>query len=287
MLDFLDKVIDKVLDTGWVGSPKPTRSFEVPDENFSRDLTGLTLNIYLVEIRENKDFRRASWDSVEQPDGRFVLSQPPAYYDCHYLISAWSQVQASGLASPTAEEHAALGGALLVLNRNPDVVPSTITVSGGGQVFQQAHIYLSAGPPETPRVVNDFWSTMKQPWRPTISLIATAPLDYSQDLFPAPPLVTLVVRTGFIDAAAETFDESIEIGGFVLQDSDGKPILGADVLRIATGEQVKTDSQGRFIFAGLSPGKHRLRASASNLQSLERELDLPNAPLQDHVFRLQ
>ena len=93
MLDLLDRVIDRVLDTGWVGTPKPERSFDIPDDSFRTRTTVLTLNIYLVEIRENKDHRRGNWDFIPLPDRTTVLSQPPAYFDCHYLISAWSAVQ--------------------------------------------------------------------------------------------------------------------------------------------------------------------------------------------------
>jgi hypothetical protein len=286
VLNLLDSVIDKVLDTGWVVGPKPDLSFDIPDDSFRTKITSLTLNIYLVEIRENKDHRRANWDTTPLPDRTTVLSQPPAYFDCHYLISAWSAVQPNDISSPTSEEHAALGGALFVLIRNPDVGAAALGVPGGGPVFQQGHIYLSVAAPETPRVVNDFWSTMKLPWRPTISLIATTPLDPALDSPPAPPMITFVQRFGGINAASNTFEESIQIGGWVLRSAGDVPVAGATVLRVATGEQAQTDSQGRFSFAGLRPGIHRIRASAPGLTPIERDLDVPNGSADSHIFRL-
>lgn len=286
MLNLLDNVIDKVLDTGWVAGPKPDRSFDIPDDSFRTRVTNLTLNIYLVEIRENKDHRRANWDAIPLADRTTVLSQPPAYFDCHYLISAWSPVQPNDISSPTSEEHGGLGGALLVLVRNPDVGPAALGVVGGGPVFQQGHIYLNVAAPETPRVVNDFWSTMKLPWRPTISLIATTPLDPLLDSPPAPPMITLVQRFGGINAASNTFEELITIGGLVLRLAGGAPVAGAMVERIATGAQVKTDSQGRFSFAGLRAGTHQFHVTAAGLTPFDGAIVIPGGPPESHIFKL-
>jgi hypothetical protein len=287
MLNILDNVLDKILNDGWITPPaKPDRSFAIPDSSFKNTVATLTLNIYLTEIRENRDFRRANWDTVALPDRTTVVSQPPSYFDCHYLISSWSAVQPSDIASGVADEHAALGGALRVLVRNPDVVPGVLGVPGGGVVFQNAHIYLNVAPPEAPRVTHDFWNTMQLPWRPAISLIATAPVDALFDSPPSPPLISFVQRYGGIGTAPGTFEEQIQIGGWVLRFAGDVPIAGATVLRVATGELVATDSQGRFSFAGLQPGIHRLRASAGGFTPIERDLDIPNGPPDSHIFRL-
>lgn len=287
MLNLLDQVIGKVLTAAWPGpGALPDLSFEVPDDSFRTGLAKLTLNIYMAEIRENKEHRRPHWDTIQQADRTYVQSQPPGYFDCHYLISAWSTTIQGPLASPVAEEHAALGAALFALLRNPEVIPAALGVVGGGPVFQAAHVFLTVAPPETPRVVNDFWSTMKLPWRPAISLIATAPLDPAFDTPPSPPMITFVQRYGGIDAASGTFEELIQIGGWVLLLAGDTPVVGAAVLRIATGEQVFTDSQGRFVFSGLTPGIHRLRVSAPALTTIERDLDLPNGLPASHVFKM-
>jgi len=288
MLNFLDNVLDKILDTGWIAPPaKPDRSFVIPDDTFQNSVANLTLNIYLAEIRENRDFRRAEWDTIPLPNRTTVLSMPPSYFDCHYLISAWSPVQqGNGIASGISDEHAALGGALRVLLRNPDVVPGAIGIIGAGDVFQNAHIYLTVAAPETPRVVHDFWNTVQRPWRPAISLIATAPVDPLFDSRPSPPMITFVQRYGILGPAPTVFEEMIQIGGWVLLLAGDVPIPGAAVTRVANGEQVLTDAQGRFSFAGLLPGIHRIRASATGLTPLERDLDIPNGPPDSHVFRL-
>jgi hypothetical protein len=58
------------------------------------------------------------------------------------------------------------------------------------------------------------------------------------------------------------------------------------VRRVATGETATTDAQGRYIFAGLRPGTHRLRAEATGFTAVERDLNLPAGPPADHIFAL-
>lgn len=286
MLNLLDEVLRAVLSAD-LGVPPagPTLSFDVPNEDFAGRVSGRTLNVYLAEVRENREHRRSQYDTIHLPDRSVISSQPPAYFDCHYLISAWSGMQQSEIATPVAEEHALLGAALRVFVRNPDVVPGALGV-GGGPVFQDAHVYLGVAAPDAPRVVNDFWSTMKQAWRPTISLIATAPLDPLLDSPPGPVVVTFVQRVGVLGGAANHFEELVHIGGWVLELASERPIQGATVERISNGEVALTDAQGRFSFSGLRPGVHRFRASAPGMTSMERNLDVPGGDPLSHVFRL-
>lgn len=287
MLNLLDEVIERVFSTDWSSPPAlPTIAFGVPDEDFRTRLEAPTINVYLAEIRENRDLRRSQYDRVVLPDNITVLSQPPTYLDCHYLISAWSPTLESEIASPTVEEHALLGATLRVLVRNPDVVPGALGVAGGSAVFLDGHVYLSVAPPDAPRVVHEFWSTMKLPWRPTITLIATAPVDPNKDDPAGPLVVTFVQRTGAIGAPPNTFEEQIQIGGWVVRQLDDQPIARATVRHLASGEEVTTDAQGRFSFSGLQPGVHRFRASAPGRLPLEQDIDVPNGDAESHVFRL-
>jgi hypothetical protein len=290
MLNLIDRLLLKLLDTGWTTPPppaKPSFFFSIPDGDWLTRVkarTGVQLNIYLYEVRENRDFRRASWDNVTLPDGTVVLSQPPAYVDCHYLISAWSSVEDSDITSPVLDEHQVLSEALRVLLRNPDVVPAALGIPNGGVVFQNAHVYLNVAPPEPPRVLNDFWSTMKLPWRPAVMLIVTAPIDLLVDSAPSPVVTTLIQRSAMIGSA--TVEELIDIGGLVLKAVDQSPIPGALVERLDSTESVTTDAQGRFVFTGIVRGIHKFRASASGMTPIERNIDVPADPPATHVFQL-
>ena len=290
MLNLVDNLILKVLDTGWTTSPPPAKPgfyFTIPDEDWQAKVkagTAFRLNIYLYEMRENRDFRRAAWDNVELADRSVALSQPPAYIDCHYLISAWSPAEDSEMTSPILDEHQVLSEAMRVLLRNPDVVPSAVGVVGGGQVFQNAHVYLNVAPPEPPRVLNDFWSTMKLPWRPAVMLVVTAPLDLLRDSGPSPVVMTLIQRYAVIGGAQ--IEEWIEIGGLVLKAAGQSPIAGATVTRLDNNEQVTTDAQGRFVFTGIQRGVHTFRASATGMTTVQRDIEVPADPPATHIFQL-
>lgn len=290
MLKEVDSLILKLLDTGWTTAPPPAKpgfSFTVPDEDWLTKVKAestLRLNIYLYEVRENRDFHRAAWDNVTLPDSSVVLSQPPAYLDCYYLISAWSPAEDGAMASPTLDEHQVLSEAMRILFRNPDVVPGAVGVAGGGPVFQNAHVYLTVAPPQTPQVLNEFWSTMKLPWRPAVLLIVTAPLDMLQDSPPSPVVTTLIQRFAVIGGAG--VEELIDIGGLVLKAADQSPIAGATVARLDSTDAVTTDAQGRFVFTGIQRGVHKFRASATAMTPQERDINIPVDPPANYIFKL-
>jgi hypothetical protein len=288
MLDLVDNLILKLLDDGWTSPPaKPGFFFTVPDGDWQTKVkmrTGLQLNIYLYEVKENREFRRSTWDNVALPDRTVALSQPPVYLDCHYLISAWSPTEDSDLASPVLDEHQMLSETLRVLLRNPDVVPAALPIPGGGVVFRNAHVYLTVVPPEPPRILNDFWSTMKLPWRPAVMLVVTAPLDLLMDAPPSPVVTTLIQRFAQIGSAA--IEELIDIGGLVLRAADQAPIPGALVERLDGSGTATADAQGRFVFTGILRGVHKFRASAPGMTPIERDIDVPADPPATHIFQL-
>jgi len=289
MLNLVDKLIEKILDSGWTPNPPPVKPkffFTIPDDDWQTDVksgTGMRLNIYLYELSENRNLRRAQWDQVELDDGTLALSQPPVYVDCHYLISAWSSAETSELIQPVLDEHQVLAEAMRVLLANPDVVPGALGITDG-PVFKNAHIYLTVAPPEPPRVSNDFWSTMKLPWRPAVMLVVTAPLDVLRDSPSAPMVTTLIQRYVPIDSAV--VEEQIDIGGLVLKAADQSPIAAATVLRLENNETAVTDAQGRYVFTGLLRGVHAFRASAIGMRPLQRAIDVPADPPDTHVFEL-
>lgn len=297
MLKLLDQVVETVLAGGWSLAPVPLFAFSVPDEDWQKrvkaDMGNQRVNIYLYEVRENRDFRRPDWDVVALADRTSVLSMPPAYFDCHYLISAWSPMVDNDMVNPVADEHQILGEVLRVLMRRPDVNPAALGVIGGGPVFQSSHVYLTVAPPEPPRVLNDFWGTMRLPWRPAVQLVATAPLDLLRDSAPpVPPVSTLIQHYALrgdpdplAGPSAAKYEESILIGGLVLR-TDGTPVAGATVRRIDTGEQVASDAGGRYVLGGLKSGSLSLHVTAAGLAPADRTFTVPAANPDDYVFTL-
>jgi hypothetical protein len=288
VLNFLDETIRTLLDTEWVAPPaKPEFFFTVPNDAWQSDVTNngtkMRLNIYLYEVRENRDWRRAPLDPIPLPDRSVVFSRPPVYLDCHFLISAWSPSETTTLLKPVEDEHATLAAAMRILYRNPEVIPTDLGILGG-PVFEQARIALTVAPPEIPRVLNDFWSTMKSPWRPAIQLVATAPLDLLADTPPARRVITLIQRHRFVDTVPS--EDWMQIGGWVVKQLDGSAVPAATVRHDATGRTVTADAEGRWIMTGLQAGTHAFVASAAPFIDDAHNITVPNGAIAERVFRL-
>jgi hypothetical protein len=178
---------------------------------------------------------------------------------------------------------------LRILLANPDVRPSALPVPGGGDLFQQAHVYLTVAAPDPSRALGDFWTSMRVPWRPAISLVVTAPLDLLVEDEPAPALTTFVQHYRHIDSTAAS-EERIQFGGWVVRLSDDGPVANAVVELLGAGGVVigtaTTDAAGRFEFADLRRGPVEFRASAPGFAPVTRVLLLPDATADEHLFRM-
>ena len=288
MLDLVDRVVEEILDAGWPVTPaKPAFSFAAPDETFPAFVVnagGPVLNVFMTDVRENRHLRRPEWDKTDPGGPAAAYSHPPVYLDIVYVISAWSPASDQQAADPVGVEHRYLGEALRILLRNPDVTPQALGIPSGGTVFNAAHVYLAAAYPEGGQPLNDFWTTMKQGWRLAVQLTVTAPLDLLLDAPTEPIVLTFIQR--YLPIGSATAEQRIQIGGQVVRAAGGAPVEGANVRLMAAGREITTDSRGRYSFAGLNPGLHRIRASATGLTPIERDVSVPDGPPADHIFEL-
>src|SRR5262249_1320248 len=88
-------------------------SFDAPDEGFRGrlELTALTVNLFLYDLRENHELRTPDWTVERLADGRAVKRPPRARLDLCYLITAWSPATPPDVLA----EHALLGRVLRTL----------------------------------------------------------------------------------------------------------------------------------------------------------------------------
>ncbi len=272
--------------------------FAVPNEDWAQRVNTNSqikrVNIYLYSIQENRDVRLSNWETVDMSGQTSAIRHPPVYFDCHYRVTAWSPTpEKEHTSSPIPEEHLLLSQALRAFARNMEVEPAKLAINSGWEVYLNTHIYLAVAQAENIQGQGDFWTSMKLPWRPSIELVVTAPLDLLKVNPPDPQMVTLVQRFGSWDGTG-SFDEVYIAGGWVVNDNldPPKPIQGATVERLSSDSshtvlgKATTDASGRFVFDGLRGTSHTFSVTAQNFQSKQFTLDLTNATVENHIFKL-
>jgi hypothetical protein len=247
-------------------------SFRPPDDDWRTEVSNmqqLALNLYLVDLRENRKLRSNERVRVGEEFGQVIYQQAPARVDCHYLITAWSPVQPGPALEPTVDEHRLLYQAMAVLMNNLPLNPIRIYGAGDPILGTLPELFTRDLPTQVLPVEGfikqpEFWGTMGQDhrWRPAIYLIVTLPLALIVP--PAGPMVTSpVARLDRTDRPGSP-DQLFFVGGRVLDatQTPSVPLEDAWVqLSDANGRRLaasRTNPQGQFIFQVSEPGEYQL-----------------------------
>jgi hypothetical protein len=258
--------------------------FQPPDEgwrNHVSTLQGNALNIYLVDLRENRKLR--SNERVRSFENGVVNEDPaPARVDLHYLITAWSPAEPGPALEPTLDEHALLYEVTGVLMNNVPLIPRQIYEPDPlplnfPELIADAELPVSILPVEGFPKYGEFWGTMgvNHRWKPAVYLIVTLPVVLPREV--AGPMVTDA------DYRIPHADRPTRHRRCV--DSDRRACAGCDggihlyhlyqlwmpgcswktwiTERIQT---TRTNELGRFTFGELQQGQYRLRYSAAGLE---------------------
>ncbi len=286
---FLTEQVPDLTDPGQI-------RFQPPDEVWRIYVSALqvnALNIYLVDLRENRKLRsNARSRSV---DNGMVSEEPaPARIDCHYLITAWSPSDVTPATEPTLDEHALLYQVSAVLKNNEPLNPSriypadSIALDAVPELIREADLPTEVLPVEGFPKLAEFWGTMgvNHRWKPAVYLIVTLPVAYEAEI--AGPMVTTRITEYRQTGQPGTAEVWIQIGGHVLdatnlQDDDDKPSPVVDAwvqLETTDGQRLqttRTNELGRFTFGELQQGKYQLRFSATGFSERTRDIDVPSS----------
>lgn len=92
-------------------------SFDTPDDQFPpASVTPPAIDLFLYDVRENRDLRSNEWSLQRESDGTAQRSMPLVRVDCSYLITAWPSQSTPNRA---ADEHRLLSEVMQVLLRFP------------------------------------------------------------------------------------------------------------------------------------------------------------------------
>lgn len=125
MIDDLDRTLEALLrhELPPVLVEHVAISFASPDSEFPPAAVPLpAINLFLYDIRENRELRGADWMIERRGSGPAVRQRPPVRVDCAYLVTAWPSDAAP---NPSQDEHRLLGEVMKVLLRFP-VIPEVL-----------------------------------------------------------------------------------------------------------------------------------------------------------------
>lgn len=292
MIDHLDNLIRKLVLDKVPGFQSETQvRFQPPDDDWRAAVANLTvngtpanaLNVYLVDLRENRKLRSNEWEERVQ-NGISWREPAPTRIDCHYVISAWSPAAVTQAVEPTVDEHLILYQVLAALVNTAPLNPSRIYPPGSAalaavpELIRTADLPTAVAPSEGFPKLAELWGAMgaNDRWKPVVYLVVTLPLALVSRM--SGPLVTTRILEFRQSGSPDTAEVLIEIGGSVLR--AGQSVPGAGVrLESTTGALVamaETDDLGRFTFEGIRAQRYRIRARGSDGGEAMRDVDVPS-----------
>ncbi|MEA3283172.1 MAG: Pvc16 family protein [Euryarchaeota archaeon] len=202
-------------------------SFDIPSKNWASKLSKSkeTINLYLYDIKENRELRTNEWQVNRKSDGTVDQEKPPVRIDLSYLITTWSPADVTPATEPAIDEHHLLSSILETLFKYP-FIPSYVFQGGLSTIDP---------PPEIPATVaqsdgfkdqsqGQFWNAVDQFWKPSIQYVVTIPLDLHETTT-STMVATKVVEYGFIVPV-----HILSIHPAIREDmSKGTPLMGVDV----------------------------------------------------------
>lgn len=254
MINDLDQTIRQILlAEGQLDPGEIEVSFDLPNREWSARISKPTINCYLFDIRENLELREQGWKTERGAGSDIARRQAQRNFSLTYLVTAWTR--------EVADEHHLLWHTLHTLARFP-VLPAAHLK---GRLAEQAELGASlitavARPGGVLSSPGEFWTSLENHLKPSLSYVITLPLE--RDPVPAgPPVFSTRLRVGQPGVPP---DELEWIGGVVCG-AAGQPCAGALVQVEGRPPQSFTDQAGRFRLRGLPPGEHALLITLAGL----------------------
>ena len=130
-------------------------SFDPPDDQFPPpSVTPPAIDLFLYDIRENRDLRSNEWSLQRESDGTSRRSMPLVRVDCSYLITAWPSQSTPNRA---ADEHRLLSEVMMVLLRFP-TLPEWLLQ--GGLTAQELPLPTAVLQPGHLQSLGEFWQAL-------------------------------------------------------------------------------------------------------------------------------
>ncbi len=186
MINDLDKTLETLLTqelpTALAG--QVTISFATPDGDFPpTSVTPPAIDIFLYDVRENRDLRSNEWQVKRQSDGNATKKRSPVRVECSYLITAWPSDSAP---NPIQDEHRILSEVMKVLLRHSTIPSAILQGELAGQDPPIPAITLQPGHLQS---LGEFWQALGGKPKAALNYKVTVSVDVHKPVETGPPVI--------------------------------------------------------------------------------------------------
>ncbi len=268
MINDLDETLKKLLvSKAGLDPAEVDISFDIPTRDWSTPVTRPTVNLYLYDLRENRQLRETFWDDEVGEDGRVNMKRRPLRIDLSYMITCWT--------SSAEDQHRLLWRVVETFFRFSPI-PDEVLVGDLKQLIHPVRTDV-AQPDGVLKNVSDFWGALENQLRPSVSLVVTLDLDLEQ-ILTSPMVLARALKFGTPAIKPGPFgDETIipqlvpgwEVGtvrlGGEVHNKKGQPVASASVRLVSVqadgqpvqvGPTIQTGVDGRYIFPAVPTGNY-------------------------------
>jgi hypothetical protein len=197
MIAEVDAALEALVRRDAVNGARVDVLFDAPNKEWVARRNAPTIDLYLYDIREDLPRRQLAMEPVRNDASGHVTERrlPARRFRLSYLVTAWTQ--------RPEDEHRILSACLATLARN-EFIPFDL-VEGSLAISPYPVLLTVCLPPPQDRSIADVWSALGGELKPSLDLVATAPLDlaYSHPVGP-PILEEPLLGLGGPGIAAET-----------------------------------------------------------------------------------
>src|SRR5215207_5194766 len=242
-------------------------AFDAPARDWSSQLSGPTVNLFLYDLRESHEFRPTEWGE-DRSSGRHREVRPPMIMECSYAVTAWTQA--------VEDEHRLLSQVLGVLFAFPQLPADALA----GRLAETARRFAIEGRIGQPKSDGkaDFWSAVGGQYKASLDYVVTLACESGVAYERGPEVRTQTMGARIGDAPGSTITEMHRFGGKVF-DAAGKPLHDAWITLPELGLFAASDPQGRFRLNRVPGGKHALVARTRDGREAKAQVAVPGAVL--------
>ena len=231
-------------------------AFDAPSKDWSGRLTVPTVNLFLYDLRQSME-GSTNVPTEQRGNGNTIVISPPFRLDLTYAVTAWAKA--------VQDEHRLLSQVLAILfsyGQLPDELLSRSTLGADTRI----------GRPREDKA--DFWSAVDGEYKASIDYIVTILVESGATITRGPEVRTRTVRLGQSDGPPSTIEEFHGFGG-TIRDEHGEPIGNAWVVLPELGQWAASEMSGRFRFARVAPGTHKVQVRTIAGGSHETTVSVP------------